>query len=109
MMSMGGVTACGMPRGVGASETPQFPATTVVTPWLTLGAMSGASSSSRSSWVWASMKPGAAMRPEASTGRRPVRGDLAHALDRSVAHADVGGKRAARVPSMTVAFRMTKS
>ena len=53
-------------RGIGASEMPQLPATTVVMPWLTLGAMSGLDSISRSSWVWASMKPGAAIRPARS-------------------------------------------
>jgi len=65
--SSGGITGLGMPRGAGASDTPQFPATTVVTPWLTLGAISGAESIRRSSWVCASMKPGATIRPEASS------------------------------------------
>ena len=56
-----------MPLGAGASEQPQLPATTVVTPWLTFGAMSGAESMRRSSCVWASMNPGATMRPLASS------------------------------------------
>ena len=47
-----------MPFGAGASEQPQLPAITVVTPWLTFGAMSGAESISRSSCVCESMNPG---------------------------------------------------
>ena len=75
----GGVTGCGIGRGIGASEIPQFPATTVVMPWLTLGAMSGLDSSRRSSWVWASMKPGAAIRPPRSISvlpREPARSPI---------------------------------
>ena len=53
----------------GARLTPQLPATTLVTPWLTLFSMSGPLSTARSSWVWASMKPGASTLPPASTWR----------------------------------------
>jgi hypothetical protein len=50
----------------GARLTPQFPVTTVVTPWLNFGVMSGVDMTARSSWVWASMKPGVTTRPLAS-------------------------------------------
>ena len=50
----------------GARLAPQLPVTTDVTPWLTFGVMSGPDSTARSSWVWASMNPGATTRPEAS-------------------------------------------
>jgi hypothetical protein len=55
-----------MPFGAGASEQPQLPAITVVTPWLTFGSISGDDSISRSSCVCESMKPGAATLPLAS-------------------------------------------
>ena len=80
--SSGTATGAFMPFGAGASEMPQLPATTVVTPWLTFGAMSGDESISRSSCVCASMKPGAAILPVASIsvlpflGRAPDAGDL---------------------------------
>ena len=98
-----------MPRGAGASGTPQFPATTVVTPWLTFGAMSGAESISRSSCVCASMKPGAAILPQASISispfsfNFPIREIFPEETPTSAA------KRGARVPSMTVALRMRRS
>ena len=72
-----------MPFGAGASEMPQLPATTVVTPWLTFGAMSGEESIRRSSCVCASMKPGETILPVASiscfafAGDDPDVGDLA--------------------------------
>ncbi len=54
------------PRGRGARLIPQFPTMTVVIPWLTFGTISGDESTSRSSCVWTSMKPGATTKP--STG-----------------------------------------
>jgi hypothetical protein len=63
--SSGGVDA--PVAGECARLIPQLPATTVVTPWLAFGAMSGLDNSMRSSWVCASMKPGAAIRPDPST------------------------------------------
>ena len=99
-----------MPRGAGASDTPQFPATTVVTPWLTLGAMSGAESISRSSCVCASMKPGAAILPEASIStfafefvREPMEKIFPEETPISAS------KRGARVPSISVALRISSS
>ena len=62
------------PRGGrGASEMPQLPAITVVTPWLTRRHGAVGQSMARSSWVWASMKPGASTRPRASTSARRAR------------------------------------
>ena len=99
-----------MPFGAGASEMPQLPATTVVTPWLTFGAMSGDESIRRSSCVCASMKPGATILP--------VRVDLrlAFPLQRcrcaEIFPAETpmsAWKRGARVPSITVALRITRS
>lgn len=40
------------------NEMPQLPPITVIMPGMTLGAMSGTDNCKRSSWVWASMKPG---------------------------------------------------
>src|SRR5690606_15475905 len=61
----------GAPRRLsGASEMPQLPVTTVVTPWLVFAAISPASSA-RSSWVCTSMNPGASARPCASITSRP--------------------------------------
>jgi hypothetical protein len=64
--SSGGV---GAPRGAGecARLMPQLPVMTVVTPWLTFGVTSRSESSRRSSCVCASMNPGAAISPVAST------------------------------------------
>ena len=64
---------------------------TVVTPWLTFGVTSRSESSSRSSCVCASMKPGAAMRPDASISASAPRAiERADLRDAAVAHADVG-------------------
>src|SRR5687767_6182024 len=98
-----------MPFGAGASEMPQVPATTVVTPWLTFGAMSGAESIRQSSCVCASMKPGAAILPRALisffafSSTRPMAAILPSRIAMSPAN------RGARVPSITVASRMTRS
>ncbi len=110
MRSIGGVTGFGMPRGAGASDTPQLPTITVVTPWLTLGAIAGADSINLSSWVCASMKPGAAMRPVASIScspRSPSSRPRAAILPPRMPMS--AWKRGARVPSMTVALRIRRS
>src|SRR6185436_15963998 len=98
------------PAGAGEREIPQFPATTVVTPWLTFGDMSGPESISRSSCVCASMKPGAAIFPEASISTSalaasspPIRAMRSPRTPISPA------KRGAPVPSMMVALRMSRS
>ena len=59
-LDLGGVTSS---RTSGARLIPQFPATTAVIPWLTLGAIPRVDSSAQSSWVWESMKPGATTLP----------------------------------------------
>src|SRR5450830_986483 len=106
----GGVTGSGMGRGIGASDTPQLPPMMVVTPWLTLGAMSGLDSMRRSSWVCASMKPGAAMRPARSISTSP------RSFERSPIRAMRSPrtpispvKRGAPVPSTMLALRIRMS
>src|SRR5215831_10545465 len=53
----------------GARLTPQFPVTTVVTPWLVLAPIAGVANSARSSWVCTSIKPGATILPATSISR----------------------------------------
>jgi hypothetical protein len=89
---------------------PQLPATTVVTPCDTLKLMSGCASSAWSSCVCASMKPGATMRPRASSERaveRPSRSPTA--AMRPPAMPTSASKRGARVPSTTVPPRISRS
>ena len=95
---------------MGARLTPQFPVTTVVTPWLTLADMSGEDSSNRSSWVCASINPGAAIFPPASISRSafapsslPTRAILPARTPISPSY------RGARVPSIMTALRMMRS
>ena len=64
-------------RGSGARLTPQLPETTVVTPWLPSASSTGRRAAARSSWVWASMKPGATTWPAASTLLRRARAEVA--------------------------------
>ena len=94
----------------GARLTPQFPATRVVTPWLTLGVRSGMERSARSSCVCASTKPGATMRSVASISRaRPPSWTLPTATMRSAAMPTSARRRAAPVPSIRRPLRMTSS
>ena len=95
--------------GAGASEMPQFPATTVVTPWLTFGAISGEESIRRSSCVCASMKPGAAIFPAASISFLPFSLTFPMRAIFPALTAISASKRGARVPSITVALRITRS
>ena len=95
--------------GRGASEMPQLPPITVVTPWLTLGAMAPSDSMARSSWVWASMKPGASTRPRASTSARRARRPGRHADDAPSSTATSPSKRGAPVPSTISAPRINRS
>ena len=89
------------PSGTGASEMPQLPATTVVTPWLTFGAISGADSIRRSSCVCASMKPGATIFPPRRSrllARAPASSPM-----RAIGPPDTAtsaANRGARVPSI---------
>src|SRR5258706_2678308 len=108
--SSGAGTTPFIPPGIGDNEMPQLPATTVVTPWLTFGAIPPADNINRSSCVCASMKPGAATFPDASTStsalapsRRPI-----FAM-RSPRTPMSPSKRAAPLPSMMVALRISKS
>src|SRR3954468_3687003 len=98
-----------MPLGGGASEMPQLPPITVVTPWLTLGSMSGCESIRRSSCVCASMKPGATILPPASSSSfaLPFSFPIAAILPPLTARS--ASKRSARVPSMTVPLRISRS
>src|SRR5262249_11299980 len=87
-----------------------FPATTVVTPWLTFGVMSGIDRSARSSCVWASTKPGATMRSVASISRaRGLRLTSPTATIRSAAMPTSTRRRGAPVPSTRRPLRMTSS
>src|SRR5437870_2624780 len=82
---------------------PQFPTTTVVTPWLIFGSISGCASTIRSSCVWTSMKPGATMQPLASTTAAPTAGRSAPmAAIRSPSISTSAVLRGAPVPSTTV-------
>ena len=75
----------------GARLMPQLPATTVVTPWVTLSVMSGCDSSAWSSWVCESMKPGATMRPRGVERRvGAAAGEVADGGDAAADDADVG-------------------
>ena len=95
----------------GESEMPQLPTTTVVTPWDILHSMQdGPHSTARSSWVWASMKPGATALPVAITSRSaamPLRSPTA--TMRSPVTPMSARKRGAPVPSNTIASRMIMS
>ncbi len=70
---------------MGATENPQCPMISVVTPCLTLLSALGLIGSVKSEWVLMSMKPGVTARPLAaivfaaapSRPRRPDRGDAA--------------------------------
>src|SRR5260221_5198264 len=94
----------------GASLRPQFPAITVVTPWLIFGVMPSADNRAPSSWVCASMNPGARILP-------PTSMSLAAAADRKLPMAAIlpastatsPAKRAAPVPSMMIPLRRMRS
>src|SRR5262245_31749847 len=107
--SIGTGTGGRIPFGAGASEMPQFPATTVVTPWLTFGAISGDESIRRSSCVCASMKPGAAILPAASISFLPFSLTFPMRAIFPARTAISAWKRGLRVPSITTALRMTRS
>jgi len=62
------------PGSVGATENPQLPTTSVVTPWRIFDSARGLSGSVKSEWVWMSMNPGATTWPRASISRRAGRG-----------------------------------
>ncbi len=92
---------------------PQLPTTTVVTPWLIFGSMSGPSITARSSWVCTSMKPGATTRPATSmlsfarsAAMLPVG---ATAAMRSPRMATSAWMRGAPEPSITVPLRSRRS
>ena len=94
----------------GARLTPQFPVMTVVTPWLTLQAIPGSERTARSSWVWASMKPGETTRPLASISRSPrIASSRPTAKIRSPSTATSATRRGAPVPSTTVPPRRSSS
>src|SRR5438046_1284359 len=64
----------------GATEKPQLPTTSSVTPWRIFDSARGLMGSVKSEWVWMSMKPGATTCPRASTTRwagRAERGSIA--------------------------------
>ncbi len=103
-----GGTAVASPSG--ARLMPQLPTITVVTPWLTLGAMSGAASSRRSSCVCTSMNPGATTSPRASTTRAAGSAPSAPtAVMRPPLTATSAARRGPPVPSMTVPPRSRRS
>ena len=62
------VSACSAVSGAGLN--PQFPTTSVVTPWWILLSPPGQRKSERSEWVCMSMKPGQTTRPRASIRSR---------------------------------------
>ena len=89
-----------MPGSAGATEKPQWPMISVVTPWRTLLSALGLIGKVKSEWVLMSMKPGATARPAASmvfaaarVDARADRGDAA-VCDREIAG---GAGRAAAV------------
>jgi hypothetical protein len=94
----------------GAALMPQLPATTVVTPCDTLNGICACDSTAWSSCVCESMKPGATMRPVASSVRRPC-GPRACRWRRCgrPTMPTSASKRGALVPSMTVPPRISRS
>src|SRR6185295_11529682 len=107
--SIGG-GAVRFPSTRGASDTPQFPATTVVTPWLAFAAISGAESIKRSSCVCASMNPGETIFPSARISVFAVAFESEPiAAIRPASTPISASKRGARVPSITVPLRRIRS
>ena len=90
---------------------PQLPTTTVVTPWEDLQSMhSGPQRTARSSWVWASIKPGATALPVAMISRSAEAEPRSPTpLMRSLVTAISALRRGAPVPSKMVASRMIRS
>src|ERR1700747_2910119 len=108
MRSSGGGGAASSTSG--ARLTPQFPVTTVVTPWLALAAISGVANSARSSWVCTSIKPGATILPETSISRAPVgRATSPTAVTRAPVMATSPRRRGPPRPSTTSPPRRTQS
>ena len=69
-----------MPGSAGATEKPQLPTTSSVTPWRIFDSARGLSGSVKSECVWMSMNPGATTWPRASITRwagRAERGSTA--------------------------------
>ncbi len=69
---------------------PQLPTTTVVTPWDSLGRISGVRMTLVSSWVWTSMKPAPDASVSLDDGRGVVRIEPSHGGDAFAVHGDVG-------------------
>ncbi|MCY1206420.1 hypothetical protein D9M72_179910 [compost metagenome] len=87
----------------GAALMPQLPATTVVTPCDTLKGICACDSTAWSSCVCESMKPGATMRPVASSVWSAVwPASLPMAAMRPLTMPTSASKRGALVPSITV-------
>jgi hypothetical protein len=94
----------------GAALMPQLPATTVVTPCETLKGICACDSTAWSSCVCESMKPGATMRPVASSVRSAVwPASWPMAAMRPSTMPMSASKRGALVPSITVPPRISRS
>src|SRR5271166_1502878 len=108
MRSSGGGGAASSTSG--ARLIPQFPVTTVVTPWLALAAIAGVANSARSSWVCTSIKPGATILPAASISRAPAaRATTPTAATRSPVMATSARRRGPPRPSITSPPRRIQS
>ena len=96
---------------IGAKESPSWPTTSSVTPWLTLAVWSGLTSSCRSEWACMSMKPGESTRPAASTVRSAegVAESVWMPVTRPSATVTCAGYAGAPVPSITSASRISSS
>src|ERR1700730_5137896 len=99
-----------LPGSTGATEKPQWPMISVVTPWRTLLSALGLIGSVKSEWVLMSMKPGATASPRASmTFAASPGGSLPMAANRPAQMATSPGLPAAPVPSSRRPPRMRTS
>ncbi len=64
----------------GAQEKPHCPITSSVTPWQTWLSARPSTGSTKSEWVWMSMKPGATVIPDASSMSRAASGGMCSAI-----------------------------